>query len=291
MQSGRVLDAERRVETTSDEHQTGRSLGGRGGRSGRQCGGRDASGLARWLEPDKTRPADHTLSARRDAIPLAVRRDGQVAARASGIDMRCGSAASKRCSTVRAALSAARPRPSGGQGVCCSYGPQARRHAARSLPGGVVAVPQQQRVVGQSDAACAHFAHGGRLICTTSAAFHRQTHPCSASLLDVGRGSWLAAMIPVSSPPQVRARCRLVAARDWHPKSPAVRRSRDLRVWLSRDECGHIGTTNKRGPIRIEARHPHYVTAICLLLLLLLLPCCSRAYPKLRKCRCPPTPK
>lgn len=136
--------------------------------------------------------------------------------------MPCGSAAirdmAKRCSTVRTELSAARcplspvvrvaPGRDCGQGVRQNYsqaGVILRLVVlSRSLPEGFVAVPRSQRVVGQSDATCAHFARRGRLICTMLAAFHRQTHPCSFSLLDMGRGSWLAVMIPVSSPPQVR---------------------------------------------------------------------------------------
>ena len=100
------------------------------------------------------------------------------------------------------------PGHDGGQGVrrYCSQAAVMLRLAVLSpgLPEGSLAVPQSQRVVGHSDATCADFAHGGRLICTMLAPFHRQTHPCSFSLLDMGRGSWLAVMIPVSSPPQVR---------------------------------------------------------------------------------------
>lgn len=65
---------------------------------------RDASGLAHsgpapfqpsnqptWLEPDKTSPDDHTLSARRDAIPLVLGQTAKLQPALPGIDMPCGS--------------------------------------------------------------------------------------------------------------------------------------------------------------------------------------------------------
>lgn len=120
------------------------------------------------------------------------------------------------------------------------------------------------------------------------APFHKQTHPCRLGLLPMARGSWLAVMVPVSSPPQVggtERRCgqsvpaeACMVARDcpwWRfhtypeprqmmPHSAHLFYGHLQLYMLSRAECDHIGTTCERAPCASKPGHPHYVTAICL---------------------------
>lgn len=106
------------------------------------------------------------------------------------------------------------------------------------------------------------------------APFHKQTHPCRLGLLAMGRGSWLAVMVPVSSPPQVgctERRCgqpvpACVVARDcpwWRfhtypeprqmmPHSAHLFYGQLQMHMLSRAQCDHIGTTCERAPCALK---------------------------------------
>lgn len=80
--------------------------------------------------------------------------------------------------------------------------------------------------------------------------------------------------------------CRLTASQGLTDFGATVKHSRDSTICFCWVECDHIVTMNKRVPCALKPSNPHDITAICLLL-----PYCSLACPKRRKCTCPPTQK